>query len=88
MRNLPLELRESLLLVALEGFSHVEAAQAMDISLATLIIPDGGDATIAGVNLRTDPGEVRHRIGYVSQDGGTWDFTANRNSPADLPGPH
>jgi ABC-2 type transport system ATP-binding protein len=41
--------------------------------LATLIIPDGGDATIAGVNLRTDPGEVRHRIGYVSQDGGTWD---------------
>ena len=41
--------------------------------LATLIIPDGGDATIAGVDLRTDPGEVRHRIGYVSQDGGTWD---------------
>ena len=41
--------------------------------LATLIIPDGGNATIAGVNLRTDPGEVRRRIGYVSQDGGTWD---------------
>jgi DNA-directed RNA polymerase specialized sigma24 family protein len=37
MRNLPLELRESLLLVALEGFSHVEAAQALDISLVTLI---------------------------------------------------
>jgi len=37
MRNLPLELRESLLLVALAGFSHVEAAQALDISLAALI---------------------------------------------------
>jgi RNA polymerase sigma-70 factor (ECF subfamily) len=37
MRSLPLELRESLLLVVLERFSHVEAAQALDISLATLI---------------------------------------------------
>jgi predicted DNA-binding protein (UPF0251 family) len=37
IRNLPLELRESLLLVVLEGFSHVEAAQALDISLAALI---------------------------------------------------
>ena len=36
MRSLPLELRESLLLVVLERFSHVEAAQALDISLATL----------------------------------------------------
>jgi DNA-directed RNA polymerase specialized sigma24 family protein len=37
MRSLPLELRESLLLVVLERFSHLEAAQALDISLATLI---------------------------------------------------
>jgi RNA polymerase sigma-70 factor (ECF subfamily) len=37
VQNLPLELRESLLLVVLEGFSHVEAAQALDIPLATLI---------------------------------------------------
>jgi RNA polymerase sigma-70 factor (ECF subfamily) len=37
MRSLPLELRESLLLVTLEGFSHVEAAEALDISLAALI---------------------------------------------------
>jgi RNA polymerase sigma-70 factor (ECF subfamily) len=37
VRNLPLELRESLLLVVLEGFSHVEAAQALDVPLATLI---------------------------------------------------
>ena len=37
IRNLPLELRESLLLVVLERFSHSEAAEALDISLATLI---------------------------------------------------
>jgi hypothetical protein len=37
LRNLPLGLRESLLLVVLERFSHVEAAQALDISLAALI---------------------------------------------------
>ena len=37
MRSLPLELRESLLLVILEGFSHVEAAEALDIPLAALI---------------------------------------------------
>ncbi len=36
VRNLPLELRESLLLVVLERFSHSEAAQALDISLACL----------------------------------------------------
>jgi ABC-2 type transport system ATP-binding protein len=40
--------------------------------LATLITPDGGNAVIAGANLRTDPGEVRRRIGYVAQGGGTW----------------
>lgn len=37
VRSLPLELRESLLLVVLERFSHIEAAQALDISLAALI---------------------------------------------------
>ncbi len=37
VRNLPLELRESLLLVVLGRFSHIEAAQALDISLAALI---------------------------------------------------
>jgi hypothetical protein len=37
VRNLPLELRESLLLVVLEQFSHIEAAEALDIPLATLI---------------------------------------------------
>ena len=33
IRALPLELREALLLVALAGFSHREAAEALDIPL-------------------------------------------------------
>ncbi|SCF33101.1 ABC-2 type transport system ATP-binding protein [Micromonospora matsumotoense] len=41
--------------------------------LATLIAPDGGDATIAGADLRKEPAEVRRRIGYVAQGGSTWD---------------
>ncbi|MGF1427150.1 ATP-binding cassette domain-containing protein [Kitasatospora sp. LaBMicrA B282] len=46
--------------------------------LATLIRPDGGDATLAGADLRTEPGEVRRRIGYVSQGGGTTDGATAR----------
>ncbi len=37
VRALPLELREPLLIVVLGGFTHQEAASALDISLATLI---------------------------------------------------
>jgi predicted DNA-binding protein (UPF0251 family) len=37
VRMLPLELREVLLIVVLAGFTHREAAAALDISLATLI---------------------------------------------------
>jgi hypothetical protein len=36
VRALPLELRETLLLVALAGFSHKEAAEALDIPLTRL----------------------------------------------------
>jgi ABC-2 type transport system ATP-binding protein len=46
--------------------------------LATLIPPDGGEATIAGADLRRDPGEVRRRIGYVAQGGSTWDEVTAR----------
>src|SRR4051812_38220706 len=46
--------------------------------LATLIEPDGGTATIAGVDLRKNPGEVRRRIGYVAQGGSTWDDSTAR----------
>ncbi|HEX5540546.1 MAG TPA: ATP-binding cassette domain-containing protein [Micromonospora sp.] len=46
--------------------------------LATLIEPDGGEATIAGADLRKEPGEVRRRIGYVAQGGSTWDDSTAR----------
>jgi ABC-2 type transport system ATP-binding protein len=46
--------------------------------LATLIEPDGGSATIAGADLRSDPGAVRRRIGYVAQGGSTWDDSTAR----------
>jgi ABC-2 type transport system ATP-binding protein len=46
--------------------------------LATLIEPDGGSATIAGADLRREPGEVRRRIGYVAQGGSTWDDSTAR----------
>src|SRR5580658_805632 len=41
--------------------------------LATLIRPDGGDATIAGADLRRAPARVRQRIGFVAQTSGTYD---------------
>src|SRR5512139_3598625 len=46
--------------------------------LATLLEPDGGTAFIDGVSLRDDPGEIRRRIGYVAQGGGTWDDVSPR----------
>ncbi|MFC8453519.1 ATP-binding cassette domain-containing protein [Kitasatospora sp. NPDC057223] len=46
--------------------------------LATLIRPDGGEARIAGADLFTEPGEVRRRIGYVAQGGGTTDAVSAR----------
>jgi ABC-2 type transport system ATP-binding protein len=46
--------------------------------LATLIRPDDGSALVAGVDLRQRPGEVRRRIGYVAQGGGTWDEVSAR----------
>src|SRR5438876_5198041 len=39
--------------------------------LATLITPTAGEATVAGADLRTEPQEVRRRIGYVPQGGST-----------------
>ena len=38
--------------------------------LATLLVPDGGQATVAGHDLLREPGQVRQRIGYVGQAGG------------------
>ena len=39
--------------------------------LATLIAPTSGDATVAGADLLREPGQVRARIGYVAQGGGS-----------------
>jgi ABC-2 type transport system ATP-binding protein len=39
--------------------------------LATLITPTAGEATVAGADLRREPGLVRQRIGYVPQGGST-----------------
>ncbi len=46
--------------------------------LATLLTADEGTAIVAGADLRTQPGEVRRRIGYVAQGGGTWDDVTAR----------
>ncbi|BAJ32504.1 MULTISPECIES: daunorubicin resistance protein DrrA family ABC transporter ATP-binding protein [Kitasatospora] len=46
--------------------------------LATLIRPDGGRALVAGADLLADPAEVRRRIGYVAQGGGTADAVSGR----------
>ena len=46
--------------------------------LTTLITVDEGTALIAGADLRRDPGEVRRRIGYVAQGGGTNDDVTGR----------
>ncbi|HZM75205.1 MAG TPA: ATP-binding cassette domain-containing protein [Candidatus Limnocylindrales bacterium] len=40
--------------------------------LATLLRPDSGEATIAGVDLLRDPAQVRRRIGFVAQTSGTY----------------
>jgi ABC-2 type transport system ATP-binding protein len=46
--------------------------------LATLIRPDSGDATIAGMDLRRAPAQVRQRIGFVAQTSGTYDLSTAR----------
>ena len=49
--------------------------------LTTLIRPDGGDATIAGIDLRRAPAQVRLHIGFVAQASGTY---AQSNARRDL----
>jgi ABC-2 type transport system ATP-binding protein len=46
--------------------------------LSTLLRPDGGDARIAGVDLLSDPGQVRKRIGFVAQTSGTYGHSTGR----------
>jgi ABC-2 type transport system ATP-binding protein len=48
--------------------------------LATLLPPTSGTAIVAGHDLLKHPGEVRKRIGYVSQAGGTDDSLTGREN--------
>ena len=45
---------------------------------ATLLVPDAGEARIAGANLRTEKAAVRRSIGYTAQGGSTWDDVTAR----------
>jgi ABC-2 type transport system ATP-binding protein len=46
--------------------------------LATLVRPDGGEAVVAGADLLAEAAQVRRRIGYVAQGGGTTDGVSAR----------
>jgi ABC-2 type transport system ATP-binding protein len=48
--------------------------------LTTLLPIEDGTATIAGLDVRTQPKEVRQRIGYVSQLGGSDDLATGREN--------
>jgi DNA-directed RNA polymerase specialized sigma24 family protein len=52
VRALPLELRETLLLVVLAGLSHTEAAEALDIPLAAVIDRLGRARARLGAHMR------------------------------------
>jgi ABC-2 type transport system ATP-binding protein len=48
--------------------------------LTTLLPPTSGEAQVAGVDLRREPGKVRQRIGYVSQVGGVDNHATGREN--------
>ena len=48
--------------------------------LTTLLPIDGGSATVAGLDVRRQPGQVRGRIGYVSQLGGADELATGREN--------
>src|ERR1700751_4327521 len=48
--------------------------------LTTLLPIDGGQATVAGLDVRRQPGQVRWRIGYVSQLGGADELATGREN--------
>src|ERR1700738_2485296 len=47
--------------------------------LATLLTPTGGEATVAGYDLRKAPQHVREQIGYVGQKGGSDQAVSGRD---------
>jgi ABC-2 type transport system ATP-binding protein len=48
--------------------------------LTTLLPIDGGSATVAGLDVGSQPGQVRARIGYVSQLGGADELATGREN--------
>ncbi|HXZ99810.1 MAG TPA: ATP-binding cassette domain-containing protein [Candidatus Binatia bacterium] len=46
--------------------------------LATLLPPTSGEAQVAGCDLRREPARVRERIGYVSQEGSSFEDATGR----------
>ncbi len=48
--------------------------------LTTLLPVDGGTATVAGLDVRWQPGQVRWHIGYVSQLGGADELATGREN--------
>jgi ABC-2 type transport system ATP-binding protein len=48
--------------------------------LSTLLSPDDGSVSIAGFDVRAEPRQVRRRIGYVSQAGGTDPLASGREN--------
>jgi ABC-2 type transport system ATP-binding protein len=48
--------------------------------LTTLLPIDAGTATVAGIDVARNPGQVRTRIGYVSQLGGADDLATGREN--------
>ena len=46
--------------------------------LATLLAPTGGTARVAGFDVASQPREVRKRIGYVAQSGGSYRESTGR----------
>ncbi len=46
--------------------------------LSTLLPPSSGQATVAGFDLLREPGRVRERIGYVSQEGSSFADVSGR----------
>jgi ABC-2 type transport system ATP-binding protein len=65
VRDLDLEVRRGEL-VAFLGPNGAGKSTTLRL-LTTLLAPSSGEATVAGCDIRRDPGGVRRRIGYIGQ---------------------
>ena len=80
VRDLPLELRETLLLVVLAGFSHAEAAEALDIPLAAVLDRLGRARARLGAHMEAARGSAaQRRRGRTPRISGSSSDAAVRN---------